>query len=121
VVVPPVPGAHKEFYQVYARLRYESGGHIYVTADAVLHVYHLLFSKLLRDLEQDVFPAGSAKADPGHAGGQRGAIPDPARGPLGEAALGNAAYFGVARAAFGAGGRRPAGSRGTHAGRTGPD
>ncbi len=103
VVVPPVPGAHKEFYQVYERLRYESGGHIYVTADAVLHVYHLLFSKLLRDLEQDVFLPDLQRLTQGMLAVSAEQYQTLRGGPLGEAALGNAAYFGVAARLLGLG------------------
>jgi len=50
VVEPPVPGDFREFYQIYESWRY-SGQPVFITTDSMLHVYHLLFDKLLRDLE----------------------------------------------------------------------
>ncbi|MBN2082369.1 DUF3160 domain-containing protein [bacterium] len=41
-----------EFSHLYEDLRY-SGWPVYITTDSVLHVYHLLFNKLLRELEED--------------------------------------------------------------------
>ncbi|OGO17117.1 MAG: hypothetical protein A2Z14_13265 [Chloroflexi bacterium RBG_16_48_8] len=50
VVESPVPGDFREFYQVYESWRY-SEQPVFITTDSMLHVYHLLFDKLLRDLE----------------------------------------------------------------------
>ncbi len=54
LVVPPVPGQYREFYQVYESTRYNATP-VFVTTDSVYHVYHLLFDKMLRDLETDYF------------------------------------------------------------------
>jgi len=54
VVAPPDIGAYREFYQIYEEWRYREGP-MFVTTDSVLHVYHLLFNKLLRDLEREHF------------------------------------------------------------------
>jgi hypothetical protein len=54
VVAPPEIGAYREFYQIYEEWRYREGP-MFVTTDSVLHVYHLLFNKLLRDLEREHF------------------------------------------------------------------
>ena len=54
VVRPPVPGMYREFYQVYEISRYGSVP-VFVTLDSVLHVYHLIFDKMLRDLEREFF------------------------------------------------------------------
>jgi hypothetical protein len=54
VVALPEPGAFSEFYQIYERYRYQEVP-AFATVDSVLHVYHLLFDKLLRDLERDRF------------------------------------------------------------------
>jgi hypothetical protein len=53
-VTPPDPGQFREFYQAYESLRYDEQP-VFVTTDSVYHVYHLLFDKMLRDLERDYF------------------------------------------------------------------
>jgi hypothetical protein len=55
VVTPPKPGAYREFYQAYESLRYYGDQPVFATTDAVFHVYHLIFDKMLRDLERDYF------------------------------------------------------------------
>ena len=57
VVTPPTSDANKiynEFYQAYESVRYEEEP-IFVTTDSIFHVYHLVFDKMLRDLERDTF------------------------------------------------------------------
>jgi hypothetical protein len=54
LVRPPVPGMYREFYQVYEIGRYDIVP-VFVTLDSVLHVYHLIFDKMLRDLEHEFF------------------------------------------------------------------
>jgi Protein of unknown function (DUF3160) len=49
-VAAPVAGQYREFYQIYEQWRY-SDIPVFVTTDSVYHVYHLLFDKMLRDLE----------------------------------------------------------------------
>jgi hypothetical protein len=56
VVLPPEPGQFKEFYQVYETARYGPDP-TFITTDAIYHVYHLIFDKMLRDLERDYFIA----------------------------------------------------------------
>ncbi|RLC89402.1 MAG: hypothetical protein DRI37_03865 [Chloroflexi bacterium] len=46
------PGDWLEFFQLYESTRYQDLP-VFVTTDSVYHVYHLLFDKLLRDLERD--------------------------------------------------------------------
>lgn len=57
-VVKPVENdpnrRYNEFYQAYESVRYDSTP-IFVTTDAVFHVYHLIFDKMLRDLERVSF------------------------------------------------------------------
>lgn len=56
-VLPPSnePGSkYSEFYQVYEYSRYASLP-VFVTTDSVFHVYHLIFDKMLRDLEKTSF------------------------------------------------------------------
>ncbi len=48
------PGAEKEFFTLYEQARYENVP-ILVTSDSLLHVYHLLFSKVLRTAEVEYF------------------------------------------------------------------
>jgi hypothetical protein len=54
VVAPPGIGEYREFYQIYEEWRYREGP-MFITTDSVLHVYHLLFNKILRDLEREHF------------------------------------------------------------------
>jgi hypothetical protein len=54
VVAAPQPGEYREFYQIYEDWRYREEPS-FVTVDSVLHVYHLLFDKTLRDLETHRF------------------------------------------------------------------
>jgi hypothetical protein len=54
VVDFPGPEVYHEFYQIYEDFRYSSEP-MFVTTDSVLHVYHLLFDKILRDLEVTYF------------------------------------------------------------------
>jgi len=44
------PGVEKEFFTVYEKARYANEP-IFVTSDSLLHVYHLLFDKVLRTAE----------------------------------------------------------------------
>ena len=53
-VEEPVPGEIREFYQIYERSRYSTVP-VFITTDSVLHIYHLIFDKMLRDLERDTF------------------------------------------------------------------
>jgi len=48
------PGQWRQFYQLYETNRYQEIP-VFVTVDAVYHVYHLYFDKLLRDLEREQF------------------------------------------------------------------
>lgn len=48
------PADWLEFFQVYESARYEEIP-VFVTTDSVYHVYHLLFDKMLRDLERERF------------------------------------------------------------------
>jgi hypothetical protein len=48
------PGVEKEFYTLYEKARYDNQA-IFVTSDSLLHVYHLLFDKVLRTAEAQHF------------------------------------------------------------------
>lgn len=54
VVLPPMPAQYREFYQIYEEHRYGLRP-LFITTDSIFHVYHLIFDKMLRDLERDSF------------------------------------------------------------------
>ncbi len=58
VVVKPGSGKngyrYEEFYQLYEMMRYNDTP-VFITTDSVFHVYHLIFDKMLRDLEREEF------------------------------------------------------------------
>jgi hypothetical protein len=56
VVAAPGSEGVQEFYQIYESARYQDRP-VFITTDSVLHVYHLLFDKILRDLETGRFIA----------------------------------------------------------------
>ncbi len=95
VVAPPVPGAYREFYQVYEQNRYMEVP-VFVTTDSIYHIYHLIFDKMLRDLETDYFITGLKSLTTtmlAASSAQYQALNGTA---LAEPALRNAAYFAVA-------------------------
>jgi hypothetical protein len=95
VVVPPVPGEYREFYQVYEDYRYASTP-LFITTDSVLHVYHLLFDKILRDLERQYFiPALESLTETMLAASQA-QLEEVAGTSLSEPARRNLAFFAVA-------------------------
>jgi len=48
------PGDEKEFFTLYEKARYDNVP-IFVTSDSLFHIYHLLFSKVLRTAEVEYF------------------------------------------------------------------
>jgi hypothetical protein len=95
VVLPPEPGKYREFYQIYESGRYDYRP-VFITTDSVYHVYHLIFDKMLRDLERDSFIATlnsltSSMLDASY--GQYGTLKGT---PLEEPARRNVAFFAVA-------------------------
>jgi hypothetical protein len=57
VVTPPISDPNRmfmEFYQAYESYRY-SEIPVFITTDSIFHVYHLVFDKMLRDLERESF------------------------------------------------------------------
>jgi hypothetical protein len=57
VVTPPINDPNRlyiEFYQAYESVRYDNTP-VFVTTDSMFHVYHLVFDKMLRDLETTYF------------------------------------------------------------------
>jgi hypothetical protein len=55
-VQKPKPGEYREFYQIYESNRYTEVP-VFITTDSIYHVYHLIFDKMLRDLETGYFIA----------------------------------------------------------------
>lgn len=95
VVASPVTGRWDEFYQVYESGRYR-GMPSFITTDSVFHVYHLLFDKMLRDLETGYFIDDLRLLTTAMLI-STGEQYDSLRGtPLEEQALRNVAFFGVA-------------------------
>lgn len=95
VVLPPEPGKYREFYQIYEVGRYDFRP-VFITTDSVYHVYHLIFDKMLRDLERDSFIATlnlltSSMLDTSYQ--QYGTLKGT---PLEEPARRNVAFFAVA-------------------------
>jgi hypothetical protein len=57
VVTPPISDPNRmytEFYQAYESVRYDVTP-VFATTDSIYHVYHLVFDKMLRDLETTSF------------------------------------------------------------------
>lgn len=95
VVAAPVPGKYREFYQIYESGRYYTMP-LFITTDSVYHVYHLIFDKMLRDLERDYFIA-DLRALTSALLAETAAQYATLRGTaLEEQALRNVAFFGVA-------------------------
>ena len=44
----------RQFHQLYEATRYAEQP-VFVTTDSALHIYHLVFDKLLRDLEREAW------------------------------------------------------------------
>ncbi len=80
------PGTEKEFFTLYEQARYRNVP-IFVTSDSLLHVYHLLFDKVLRTAEvaffaptlQDLNRALLARSDALYQALRETAWEDPAR------------------------------------------
>jgi len=96
VVSTPIAGQFQEFYQLYESLRYQENQTTFATTDAVFHIYHLIFDKMLRDLEREYFISdlktltnSLLKTATNQYNALRGT-------PLEDPALRNVAYFGVA-------------------------
>mgnify|MGYP001221139023 CR=1 FL=1 len=98
VVVAPENTPDKmlsEFYQGYEKSRY---GEIpaFITTDSVFHVYHLVFDKMLRDLEREHFISKMKELTSSLIATSKQHYDQLTGTPLEEAALRNLAYFSVA-------------------------
>jgi hypothetical protein len=95
VVTTPEPGQFREFYQVYEMGRYNDMP-MFVTSDSVYHVYHLLFDKMLRDLETGYFISGLKLLSSSKLAASYQQYQSLGGSPLQEPARRNVAYFAVA-------------------------
>jgi hypothetical protein len=94
-VAAPVPGQYREFYQIYEQNRYETVP-LFITTDSVYHVYHLIFDKMLRDLETGYFISDLKSLTTGMLAATTARYQALKTTSLGDPALRNAAYFEVA-------------------------
>jgi hypothetical protein len=95
VVATPVAGEYREFYQIYEQNRYMEIP-VFITTDSVYHVYHLLFDKMLRDLETGYFITDIKSLTTAMLAATTAQFTSLHGTPLEEPALRNAAYFAVA-------------------------
>ena len=84
-----------EFYQGYEKVRYDEIP-LFITTDSVFHVYHLVFDKMLRDLERDYFIPMLRELTSSMIQTSKQHYDQLAGTSLKEAALRNLAYFSVA-------------------------
>ncbi len=84
-----------EFYQGYERMRYGETP-AFITTDSVFHVYHLVFDKMLRDLEREMFIPMLKELTSSMIEASKAQYDQLVGTPLEEAALRNLAFFSVA-------------------------
>lgn len=89
------PGDTKEFFELYERARY-SYEPVFVTSDSLLHVYHLLFDRTLRVVEQEKLAPMLASLDWAMLNTSLAQLKTLEGTPWQTAARRNAAYFAVA-------------------------
>ena len=94
-VAAPVPGQYREFYQIYEQNRYNEVP-VFITTNSVYHVYHLIFDKMLRDLETGYFIADLKTLTTSMLAATTAQYQALKGSSLGDPALRNAAYFAVA-------------------------
>ena len=95
VVTTPVAGQFREFYQIYEGGRYMEMP-MFVTTDSVYHIYHLLFDKMLRDLETGHFIVDLKSLTSAMLAASYQQYQSLSGTPLEEPARRNVAYFAVA-------------------------
>ncbi len=95
VVDPAEPGLYREFYQIYETGRYYQVPD-FITTDSVFHVYHLIFDKMLRDLETQYFISGLKSLTSTMLAASHQQYQELAGTSLEEPARRNVAYFAVA-------------------------
>jgi hypothetical protein len=94
-VTTPVAGEYREFYQIYEQNRYMETP-VFITTDSVYHVYHLIFDKMLRDLETGYFITDLKTLTTTMLAATTTQYQSLKGTSLGDPALRNAAYFAVA-------------------------
>jgi hypothetical protein len=94
-VASPEPGRYREFYQIYEENRYNEVP-VFITTDSIYHVYHLIFDKMLRDLETGYFTDDLKTLTTSMLAATTTQYQSLKGTPLGDPALRNAAYFAVA-------------------------
>jgi hypothetical protein len=94
-VTTPVPGQYREFYQIYEQNRYDEIP-VFITTDSIYHVYHLIFDKMLRDLETGYFITDIKALTTSMLAATTAQYQSLKGTTLGDPALRNAAYFAVA-------------------------
>lgn len=107
VTIPTEPGTFREFYQVYESGRYDSAVS-FITTDAIYHSYHLLFDKMLRDLEMEHFMGQIKSLTTAMLTASQEQVNALAGTSLEEPAKRNLAYFAVAAQLLGTGDAVPA-------------
>jgi hypothetical protein len=95
VVTTPVAGEFREFYQIYEGGRYNEMP-MFITTDSIFHVYHLIFDKMLRDLETGYFISDLKSLTTTMLVATTAQYQSLKGTPLEDPALRNAAYFAVA-------------------------
>ena len=106
-VSPPDPDyPYWEFYDIYESYRYEDQP-LFVTTDSVLHVYHLLFDKILRDLEREMFMPALDELTTIMVNASQAQYNELRGTPLEEPALRNWAFFTVGAKLLGVPGTPP--------------
>ena len=94
-VAAPVPGQYREFYQIYEQNRYNEVP-VFITTDSIYHVYHLIFDKMLRDLETGYFTSDLKALTTSMLAATTAQYQSLKGTSLGDPALRNAAFFAVA-------------------------
>jgi hypothetical protein len=94
-VAAPVAGQYREFYQIYEQNRYNEVP-VFITTDSIYHVYHLIFDKMLRDLETGYFSDDLKTLTTGLLAATTAQYQSLKGTSLGDPALRNTAYFAVA-------------------------
>jgi len=90
-----VPAGYAEFFGLY-KTAHRQGRPLFVTTDSVLHVYHLLFDKVLRTAEEEHFFAHLVALSQGMLWASQAQYEAVRGTPLEEIARRNVAYFAVA-------------------------
>ena len=95
VAAPDIEAGNPEFYHIYEYYRYEEQP-VFATTDAVFHVYHLMFDKILRNLEREYFSPALEALTLAMLNTSREQYQSLAGSPLEEPARRNMAFFSVA-------------------------